>query len=68
MAHAAGQHRESDEQFLARMEFQCFQIERYRWKARLDEGRVLSEDEAAREWIQRYAAEFARHQPGIAGK
>ena len=50
------------------MEFQCFQIERYRWKARLDEGRVLSEDEAAREWIQRYAAEFARHQPGIAGK
>jgi hypothetical protein len=50
------------------MEFQCFQIERYRWKARLDEGRVLSEDEAAREWIQRYAAEFARDQPGIAGE
>lgn len=65
MANAASQHRESDEQFLARMEFQCFQIERYRWKARLDEGRVLSEDEAAREWIQRYAAEFARHVPGI---
>ena len=68
MAHAAGQQRESDEQFLARMEYQCFQIERYRWKARLDEGRVLSEDEAAREWIQRYAAEFARDQPGIAGE
>jgi hypothetical protein len=66
VANAAGQHRESDEQFLARMEFQCFQIERYRWQARLVEGRVLSEDEAAREWIQRYAAEFARSVPGVA--
>jgi predicted transcriptional regulator len=68
VANAAGQYRESDEQFLARMEFQCFQIERYRWKARRDEGRVLSEDEAAREWIQRYAAEFARELPGVASE
>lgn len=68
MANTAGQRRESDEQFLQRMEYQCFQIERYRWKTRLVEGRVLSEDEAAQEWIQRYAAEFARNRPGVASE
>ncbi|MCB1853994.1 MAG: hypothetical protein H6988_10225 [Pseudomonadales bacterium] len=65
MANAAGQHRESDAQFVARMESQCFQIQRYRWHARLVEGRALSEDEAAREWIQRYAANFAQTGAGI---
>ena len=65
MANAAGQYRESDDQFLARMESQCFQIQRYRWKTRLVEGRLLSEDEAAREWIQRYAAAFARNNDAV---
>lgn len=68
MANAACQRGESDEQFLARMESQCFQIERYRWKIWLVEGRVLSEDEAAQEWIQRFAAEFARNRPGVASE
>lgn len=42
------------------MESQCFQIDRYRWRISSTEGRTLSEDEAAREWIERYAADFAR--------
>ena len=60
MANTARGCGETDEQFLARMEAQCFQIDRYRWQVRLAEGRNLSADEAAREWIERYAAEFAR--------
>lgn len=60
MAKATTKTGESDQQFLARMESQCFQIDRYRWEVRRTEGRLLSEDEAAREWIQRYAADFAR--------
>lgn len=60
MANTAMQGRESPDEFLARMESQCFQIDRYRWQVRCNEGRILSEDEAAREWIQRYAADFAR--------
>jgi hypothetical protein len=60
VANTARQGRESANEFLARMESQCFQIDRYRWQVRSNEGRILSEDEAAREWIQRYAADFAR--------
>ena len=41
--------------FLARMEAQCHQIERYRLEVLRDEGRELSRDEAALEWIERYA-------------
>ena len=60
MAAISNKTRQKDDRFLARMESQCFQIERYRWEVRRTEGRLLSQDEAAREWIQRYAADFAR--------
>jgi hypothetical protein len=60
VATTASEQRETADQFLARMESQCFQIDRYRWRVRSTEGRILSEDEAAREWIEQYAADFAR--------
>ena len=50
---------EVDEAFKARMVAQFCQIEDYRRDVREREGRSLSSDEAAREWIVRYAAEFA---------
>ncbi len=40
------------------MEAQCHQIERYRLEVLRDEGRELSRDEAALEWIERYAEGF----------
>jgi len=45
--------------FRARMECQCQEIEEYRRTEMRDGGRVLSLDEAALEWIERYAADFA---------
>jgi len=60
VARTASEQRETADQFLARMESQCFQIDRYRWQVRSTQGRILSEDEAAREWIERYAADFGR--------
>lgn len=45
--------------FRARMECQCQEIEQYRLTEMRDGGRVLSLDEAALEWIERYAADFA---------
>ena len=48
-----------DESFKARMVAQFCQIEDYRRELREREGRNLSSEEAAREWIMRYAAEFA---------
>lgn len=47
------------EAFRLRMESQCHEIERYRLTQMRTEGRELSIDEAAREWIERFAAEFA---------
>ncbi len=41
------------------MECQCQEIEEYRRTEMRDGGRVLSLDEAALEWIERYAADFA---------
>ena len=46
--------------FRERMEEQCSQIEQYRLAVKRDEGRVLSADEAALEWIERYAEAFAK--------
>lgn len=46
--------------FRERMRSQCEEIERYRRAVLRDEGRELSPDEAAREWIERYAGSFAR--------
>jgi hypothetical protein len=48
------------DEFLVRMREQCQRIEQYRLAVMRAEGRVLSEDEAAREWIERYAGEFGR--------
>jgi hypothetical protein len=40
------------------MESQCQQIKRYRLRVLRESGRLLSADEAALEWIERYAANF----------
>ena len=46
--------------FRARMEAQRYQIERYRRAKMQDKGELLSLDDAALEWIERYAEAFAR--------
>jgi len=51
---------ESSDTFLHRMEAQCDRIRRYRAEVIRQEGRKLSYDEAALEWIERYAEVFAR--------
>lgn len=50
---------ESNEAFKARMVAQFCQIEDYRRDVHHSEGRNLTSDEAAREWIVQYAGEFA---------
>lgn len=50
----------SREMFRARMESQCREIDLYRHAVMRASGRILSRDEAALEWIARYAAEFDR--------
>ncbi|WP_370589664.1 PilZ domain-containing protein [Saccharophagus sp. K07] len=47
-------------QFGLRMVEQVCHIEHYRYDVLQEEGRVLSSEEAAREWVERYAAEFPR--------
>ena len=49
--------------FRARMEAQCGQIDEYRMMVLRDEGRRLSRDEAAMEWIERHAATYANDVP-----
>ena len=44
--------------FRLRMEVQCQQIRQYRLATLQEAGRLLSLDEAALEWIERYAATF----------
>jgi hypothetical protein len=44
--------------FQARMEAQCKQIDQYRLRVMRGEGRHLSQDQAALEWIDRYADTF----------
>jgi len=44
----------------AQMIEQLCHMERYRWKVRKEEGRLLASEEAAVEWISRYAGVF-RH-------
>lgn len=51
---------ETAESFQGRMEAQCRRIRRYRREVIRNEGRLLSYDEAALEWIERYAEGFAR--------
>jgi hypothetical protein len=40
------------------MENQCHQIKKYRQTMLRERGRLLSPDEAALEWIERYAATY----------
>lgn len=48
----------AEELFRLRMERQCNHIKRYRLTILRERGRLLSADEAAREWIERFAATF----------
>jgi hypothetical protein len=50
--------------FRKRMESQCRQIRLYRLAMLRDRGRALTLDEAALEWIARFAATFDSHSPG----
>lgn len=47
------------EAFQERMKAQCEAIEQYQLQVIQEEGRQLSLEEAAREWIDRYADDFA---------
>ena len=49
---------EPDDAYTARMIEQVCYIERYKKEIREREGRVLNGEEAAREWIRKYAAGF----------
>jgi len=49
-----------DDLFVARMVEQVCHIEHYKREMSQEEGRELSGEEAAREWISKYAAKFPR--------
>lgn len=49
---------EPSTRFSVRMVEQICHIEHYRTKIMEDEGRVLSSEEAAKEWVEKYAADF----------
>jgi hypothetical protein len=49
--------------FRLRMENQCQQIVRYRLQVLRESGRLLSSDEAAMEWIERFAASYGNPLP-----
>ena len=49
---------EAEDTFRTRMESQCHQIEQYRLALLRDSGILLSKDEAALEWIERFAETF----------
>ena len=49
----------AEQAFRARMDAQCEEIEKYRSMVVLDEHRQLSLEQAAREWIARYAEYFS---------
>ena len=53
--------------FLGRMEAQCNEIRKYRQWVLENEGRRLDYDEAALEWVERYAERFARENDVGAG-
>lgn len=59
MASALNGKRVAPDTFRERMELQCREIEAYRQRMLNDTGRELTIDDAAREWIERYAADFA---------
>lgn len=49
--------------FRARMQAQCEEIEAYRRQVMHRESRTLSPDQAAQEWIARYAKSFSSRWP-----
>jgi len=51
--------------FQSRMEDQCKQIDQYRLRVMQGEGRQLSQDQAALEWIALYADSFVPHSDPI---
>lgn len=53
----------SQDAFRLRMQNQCRQIGEYRQSVLKKTGRLLTPDEAALEWIERYAATFDRDYP-----
>lgn len=57
-----------DDEFRARMVEQVCYIEHYKREVRKTEGRVLSGEEAAREWIEKYAGEFPDIEEADAGE
>jgi len=54
---------DSDSAFLARMISQIHHIEQYRQQVRKREGRRLTSEQAAAEWIQHYAKDFPNATP-----
>ena len=55
----------SDEQFRARMLAQCQEIKQYRLTVERREGRCLSLNQAAVEWISRHAESFDARHPSV---
>lgn len=54
---------DSSDAFRSRMIEQVCSIERYRREVRRNEGRILSTEEAAVEWINKYAGRFPDAEP-----
>jgi hypothetical protein len=54
-----------DDAFRARMVEQVCHIEKYRLAVQREEGRVITAEEAAMEWINRHAAQFPGAQDGF---
>ena len=50
-------------QYKVRMVDQMCHIERYRWQIKEEEGRSLTSEEAAEEWVSRFASIFPRISP-----
>lgn len=53
-----GQQGAATDEFRQRMEVQCREIKQYQKDVIREQGRSLSQDEAALEWIARYAETF----------
>jgi len=51
---------DSDTEYRARMVEQICQIEHYRMDIQQKQGRIISAEKAAEEWIEKYASEFPR--------
>jgi hypothetical protein len=60
-----GQSLSGKDVFRSRMQHQCRRIGQYRQAVLKETGRLLTPDEAAQEWIARYAATFDKDNPGI---